>query len=191
MANRTPSDGSPDPAKAGRAIGASFMSLFGGIWFAVGINALYPSITGIALVGAGTSALIAASIRVYRRNARAVPAPAPKGDERRRWRLFQQINAAQWIAIGIVAWALNTAGLARWILPAIVGIIGLHFFPLGRLFAYRPHYWSGSALLLLASAYPLISPNGSDNGVCALGVGLILWASSVWALMSRTSSRSA
>jgi hypothetical protein len=186
MQNQTPGADSADLAKAGLAIGALFMSLFGGVWLAVGLYALYPSVMSLALVGVGTSILMAASIRVYRRNAGTLRTPTSTADSRRRFRLFQWINAAQWIAIGLVAWVLSAADLSRWILPAIVGIIGLHFFPLGRLFAYRPHYWSGGALLLLALAYPVISPGGSDNGVCAVGVGLILWASSIRGLVGRT-----
>ena len=70
-----------------------------------------------------------------------------------------------------------------WIVPAVIGIVGLHFLALAGVFDYRPHYWTGTALLLLAAGYPLLAAGGPASGAGPLRAGFVLWLSAAWALV--------
>ena len=132
----------------------------------------------------GLVALILSAIayRIYRANAFALHAEAATPSSRRRSRLFNWINAAQWAVILIAGNVLANMGLADWIIPTAIFVIGVHFLPLARLFANPPHYVTGSALVVLAVVYPLTAPMGAADPLGCLGAGLILWASAAWAL---------
>jgi len=77
---------------------------------------------------------------------------------------------------------LNLSGHWQWIIPSIILIVGIHFFPLAVLFKYRRHYFTGAAMVLVAALYPFLSKDGAASLVGCLGAGLILWASAVGAL---------
>jgi hypothetical protein len=180
---------SGDPGLAGRAIGALFMSIFGGLWISFWAADTYSGWAWLAVVGPTSGLLCVTAVRLYRRNASALSANSTADGARRTSRQFIRINAMQWVAIGVVALALWLTDHAQWILPATIAIIGLHFLPLGRLFHYAPHYVSGLALMVHALTYPRLASAGPASAVGALGVGLILWMSAAWAIFSPTQYR--
>lgn len=171
------------PAKAGRAIGAMFFAVFGGMWLGLWAHSEYPGSVGALLaIAAVAAALLVGAYRAYKANSLAFKAIAQTPESLRMSRVFNLVNAGQWVVIVIAAFVLSRTGYTRWILPVVILIIGLHFLPLARLFAYRPHYLTGAALVLLACVYPFATPDGPANAVGALGAGLILWISAVWAI---------
>jgi hypothetical protein len=179
-----------DSAKAGRAKGAMFFAVFGGLWLGLWAHTEYPD-SLVSLLGvAGLAALLlVAAYRVYRAHAQGLKALAQAPEGRRRARMFNLVNAAQWSVIGVAALVLSQTGHATLILPAAILIIGLHFVPLARLFAYPPHYLTGAAMMVLACVYPLLAPEGPDSDVGALGAGLILWLSALWAISPFSSAK--
>ena len=188
--NHTPTSVLGSPAKAGRAIGAMFFAVFGGMWLGLWAHSEYPeSVTALLAIAAVAAALLAAAYRAYKANSLALKAIAQTPESLRKSRMFNLVNAGQWSVIFVVALVLTQIGYARWILPAVVLIVGLHFLPLARLFAYRPHYLTGAALILLASVYPFVAPEGPESAVGALGAGLILWLSAVWAISPFSSAQ--
>jgi hypothetical protein len=171
------------PAKAGRAIGAMFFAGFGGMWLELWAHSEYPESSNTLLAIAVVAvALLALAYRVYKINSLAFKAIAQTPESVRKSRMFNLVNAGQWGTIFIVAFVLSQVGYARWILPMIILIVGLHFLPLARLFSYRPHYLTGAALILLACIYPFVAPEGPESALGALGTGLVLWLSAVWAI---------
>ena len=172
-----------DPATAGRSIGAMFFAVFGGLWLGLWANEQYPrSVFAILIVVSLTAALFIAALREYRRNSGAFKALAQTPESRRRSRYFNLVNGAQWVIIFVVAFVLGQNGLEAWILPSIILIVGVHFLPLARLFGYRPHYVTGTALILLAITYPFIAHDGPASAFGALAAGLILWLSAIVAI---------
>ncbi len=161
-----------------------FFSVFGGVWLGLWTNDQYPGALALSVVVCGTAALFVASRRVYKANSPALRAVGQTPERRRKSRVFASINALQWGAVFLVAVVLSRTGNARWTLPAIIFIVGLHFLPLARLFDYRPHYLTGAALILLASIYPVAAHDGPESAVGALGAGIILWVSAAWAIAS-------
>jgi hypothetical protein len=171
-------------ASASRAIGAMFFSIFGGAWLAFGILGGYGmSIVSLLFIVAGTLLLFFASLRQYRQNRDAHAAEADSPESRRSGRIFSAVNAIQWAMVFVVATVLARTGHKEWIIPAIILIVGIHFFPLAVAFKVPRHYATGAAMTLLAIFYPLMSSAGPTSPVGCVGAGIILWVSATAALV--------
>ena len=77
-----------------------------------------------------------------------------------------------WLFLAITAKQL--IGLAT-----VTAIIGLHLFPLVRLFHYPLHYATGTVLVVWAAATAMLIPLDQMQGTAALGTGIILWLSAI------------
>jgi hypothetical protein len=177
---------SAEAIRAGRAIGAMFFSIFGGVWIEVWSwrtlpgNMLMP-----AVVAALSLAILWVALSRVRQNSAALAAEQDSPERRRINRLFNIVNAGQWVLILIGVNVLNNMGLAAWAVPFAILIIGLHFLPLARLFNNPPHYVTGGLMILFAIAYPLLIPGGPSDPIGCLGAGLILWSSAIYALAGK------
>ena len=173
----------PSAAKANRAIGAMFFSGFGTLWLVVGdiVARGGPDWTLATVVVAG-ACLAAIAWRRFQANrvARAALEDTPRA--KRIARVFNWVNAGQWVLILVLGNVLRNVGLGDWILPMIIAVVGLHFLPLAAVMGYRPHYVSGAAMLLLAALFPFVASAGPQGAAGPLGAGLILWASAVFGL---------
>ena len=168
--------------RARRATGAMFFAVFGGVWlegWAIGTTKLVALDVVIAVLALALTWLAYAT---YRRHAAELAAQPTTAQTRRIGRLFHAINGGQWILIFILANILTSHGLSVWVIPMVIFIIGLHFFPLAVIFSNPSHYVTGAALVALAVLYPFVAPGGPADAVGLLGIGLILWASAGWAL---------
>jgi len=176
---------------SGRATGALFFAGFGALWIALALFALErlnaATVTGL-LVGLAILVLPALSLlRAAKRWPRLPDDPAIG-------RAFNRVNAAQWIVVFIVAFALHWRHLDAYVMCAIAAIVGLHLFPLARLFRYTPHYWSGAVLVAWAVVSAIAFPAENLQGISALGTGVILWVSAAgtlllaWAAVRQTPS---
>jgi hypothetical protein len=92
------------------------------------------------------------------------------------------VAAIQWILVFVVATVLSRLGQKEWIIPSIILIVGIHFFPLALAFRVPRHHATGAAMTLLAVFYPFMTSAGPASPVGCLGAGFILWASAVAAL---------
>jgi hypothetical protein len=61
----------------------------------------------------------------------------------------------------------------------IGAIVGIHFFPLGKLFKLPLYYWTGAAISLAAFGSLLISTSSLRSAICAGGTGVALWITAV------------
>ena len=183
MKTHTSSTVTPSTPRAGRAIGAMFFSVFGGAWLALwAYSEFAESIAVILGVLAATLGLLWRSYVIYKFNSPALKREKDSPENKRKERLFNLVNVGQWVAIFAVYGLLSMSGHETLILPAIILIVGAHFIPLARLFNYPPHYITGAAMMLLAVSFPLVASEGPTSGIGALGAGLILWLSAVWAV---------
>jgi hypothetical protein len=157
-----------------RAIGSMFFAGFGALWFVLAfyvremLNAR--TVTGVLLI---TSGLVVAALQLAGRAKRFPRLP----DDPARSRSFFRVNAIQWIAIFVVVSILTRLHLDAWSAPAIAGIVGLHLFPLARLFGNPLHYVTGSLLVAWAAGTSILVPAEHVQGIAALGAGTILWLS--------------
>jgi hypothetical protein len=160
----------------GRAIGALFFTGFGAIWLLLGLYAKqWLNAAPLSLTACGLLALAAGAFFLLRR-AKTLPR-APEDPAMAR--AFKWINIIQWVAVAVVAFAFAHFGIDVYVISAITAIVGLHMFPLARVFRYPMHYVTGTALVGWAVAGVLLFAKDEMQGSTALGTGLILWLSAL------------
>ena len=165
---------------SGRATGALFFAGFGALWLLLASylrGQLHAATLAGLLLGLATLTLGALTLlRLARRWPRVADDPAMS-------RTFNRVNAAQWIAVFVVAFALNRFHLDAYTPSAVTILVGLHFFPLARLFHYGPHYVTGAALTAWGVASAAWVPVDHLQGTTALGTGAMLWISATVTLL--------
>ena len=165
---------------SGRAIGSIFFAGFGTGWLFLALAAKqrisFATVSGVLL---GMSILFLAAFYLLRQSKRWPRVPEDPAVRR----AFAWINAVQWIAVAVVAFTLGKLHLGEYTTSAIAAIIGLHLFPLARLFRYPLHYGTGTLLVLWALASAMLVPADQMQGTAALGTGVILWLSAVVTLL--------
>jgi len=159
---------------AGRAIGAIFFAVFGTLWIVLALYAkqlLNPAT--ITWVASDFAVLIIMAIWLFRQARRFPRMPEDPAQSR----AFNRINVIQWVAVAVTAFAFARLHYDAYIMCAITAIVGLHMFPLARLFRYPMHHVTGTALVIWAAISALLVPVDQLQGTSALGTGILLWLS--------------
>ncbi|MFZ6777860.1 hypothetical protein ACO0LD_13605 [Undibacterium sp. Ji83W] len=159
---------------AARAKGAMFFAVFGAAWLALwnqrGMHGKGLVYLLIAIVGLTLAGLAVQRHRQYKAYADDNSPAAQKAG-----RLFHVINAAQWGIILVGGNVLANMGLAEWVTPFAMLIIGLHFLPLASVFNVPGHFWFGLVMSVFAVTYPFVFSEGAADPYGCLGAGLLLW----------------
>ena len=171
-------------ALRGRATGVLFLSGFGALWFLLGLAASQRlSLPTACALAAGLVALVAGTVLLRRRSA-ALPASRLGPEEQRQaGRTFGRVNAAQWAAIVLIAVVLGRLHLDAYTPAAVTVVVGLHFFPLARLFRSPQHHVTGAALVLWGAVCLLLVPRDVLQSTSAFGTGAILWTAAAVTLV--------
>jgi hypothetical protein len=156
-----------------------FFACFGTGWIFLALAAkqIINAATASGTV-AGMLILLLAAAYLLRR-AKLWPSVA---DDPARGRAFTWINAIQWTAVFIVAFSFARFHIDAYTTSAITAIVGLHMFPLARLFRYPMHYLTGAVLVAWGAASAAFVPVAEMQGTTSLGTGAILWASAAVSL---------
>ena len=179
-------------SRASRAIGAMFLAVFGGGWLVFWCMGVYGVRLGkLGVIGACSAAILLIAVKQFRDNRDAYAQEAESPASKRAGRIFNVVNAIQWVLIFLVATILWIAGRWEWIIPSVILIVGVHFFPLAVAFRVRRHYLTGGALILLAVLYPFLSQSGPLAPVGCLGTGIILWSSAIGGLIPKLNPQEA
>ena len=113
---------------------------------------------------------------LLRRRSAALPASRLDPEEQRQaGRTFGRVNAAQWAAIVLIAVVLGRLHLDAYTPAAVTVVVGLHFFPLARLFRSPQHHVTGAALVLWGAVCLLLVPRDVLQSTTAFGTGAVLW----------------
>jgi hypothetical protein len=174
-------------------VGVGVISVFGALWFLLGLVASQrlSATTGVLLAGA-TLVLVLLALALARRAAALPRSEVDPERARQVKRVFGRVNAVQWVVISITAFVLGRLQLDAYIPAAVTLIVGLHFFPLGRLFRYPQHHITGIALVVWGVDCLALVPRGSLQATTGFGTGAILWVSALvtlvrgFRLLSRT-----
>jgi len=163
-------------ALRGRATGVLFLSGFGGLWFLLGLAASQRlSLPTACALAAGLAALVAGAVLLRRRSAALPPSTLDPEEQRRAGRTFGRVNAVQWAAIVLIAVVLGRLHLDAYTPAAVTVVVGLHFFPLARLFRSPQHHVTGAALVLWGAVCLLLVPRDVLQSTTAFGTGAVLW----------------
>ena len=129
---------------AGMIVGAAILFVFGAVWLLLGVVAKRPSPrwlrATLLLMGFGLGACIAGTgVRVSGSHP-AIPSPMAEQTAKRRQigRQFGWVTGIEGAAILLTVVVLNVVRRPEYIASVIALIVGLHFFPLTKLFG-APH----------------------------------------------------
>ena len=161
-----------------------FLAFFGALWALIGIGGmggLYEPWLAIVVVAAA-AALLAASLAL-RLQARGMQAHDPRGraSKSRAFRLVFALEIGLIVAAYVV---LRLMGQFDLFFPAMMLIVGVHFFPLAALFAVGRYYAAGGLLCALALVTTLVVPErialsgtriAGWSVVLGFGGAMLLW----------------
>ncbi|MEP7044390.1 MAG: hypothetical protein ABI843_15100 [Dokdonella sp.] len=144
---------------------------------------------GYAIIALITAALVIVGITLIRRGRQLPLTPnAARVRQRRSGGLFAALVAAEIVAMNVAAYVLAGHHLEQYLIPAIAIIVGLHFYPLARLFR-APFFYVTASLMTLAgiggvaviagglAVAPVVA---AVDVICAItlwGTGLASWIS--------------
>jgi hypothetical protein len=177
----------------GRAVGAIVCAGFGGY-------AMYwwteDAIQSERSLWFGAIAVVAAILIVWAITNLVALSHEPKVVLDKRLLRFYRIGYALIVAIEGAAISVGGPILGHFHRPELFGqwigaVVGIHFFPLGKLFKLPLYYWTGAAISLTALGSLLISPSSLSSAVCAGGTGVALWITATVILSRNLESLSA
>ena len=169
----------------GSSTGALFMTIFGAVWGAAGAQALGGIAGAITLAAScALAAVLFLGVVRLRRGALGLPRDDSPGAREWRGRSLRRFN----LVFGLqgVAIALSVFLLARYdlgpLVPAVVAIIvGVHFFPLARLYEIKAYHATGAALCVLGAVAFLLAPP-TRLPLVGLGCAAALFATAAYML---------
>ncbi|HXR96561.1 MAG TPA: hypothetical protein VN709_01840 [Terriglobales bacterium] len=165
----------------GMGIGSLFLSLFGGVWMLVALDAqTLLWVATCVLLPTSLLALRAIGVILSSREVRArEPEATPEDRARARiiGRQFSWIFLIEFGVIAAVANWLSSTGRQDWIVPAVGIVVGLHFLPLARLFRYTLYYWTGGfeVAACVVIGWSLRAHLQAADPLVGLAMGLSLW----------------
>jgi hypothetical protein len=164
----------------GLSIGATIVGFFGAVWLTLGTLSAGGSYQASVAVVLPVFALIAFLGSLVRRRLPSM-ADVETPEKKQMMRAFGFVNVAEWLAIFGVVNLLANLHLNRWVIPAIVLIVGAHFIPLARIFHSSQHLKTGIAMMVCSAVAVVLPVSIRDTVECA-GAGVILWISAAAAL---------
>jgi len=170
----------------GRAIGALICGFFGAFWM---FQALFLG-SAASPLWLTLTALIAAILVLWPAaelfRSRSAPYSCVQGVT------WSSVSIPYWTVVVIEFVACTVGG--NWLnyvhrsdlSPQLIGlIVGVHFFPLAKIFRAPIYYWTGAAMLAGVAA-SVAFPAGAVRNLTACGLcGLALWATELEILVSR------
>src|SRR5580700_11709934 len=109
---------------------------------------------------------------------------------------FYRIGYALIVAIEGAAISVGGPILGHFHRPDLFGqwigaVVGIHFFPLGKLFKIPLYYWTAAAISLAALGSLFVSASSLGSAICAGGTGVALWITAIIILSKNLESLSA
>jgi hypothetical protein len=180
------------PAVQGIASGIFFMAFFGAFWGFTSASFLSSAFQSVAFVLVGLVTLgFVGMVGILLRYAHALPKTVSPEDAALGKRIgiwFGIVFGIEIVLIALASTLLSTFQLDRFITPAIALIVGIHFFPLARLFRVPTYAMTGVlfsvlalvALLALLLGLPIAGPSPYNWSVfVGVGVTFALWLTAI------------
>lgn len=163
---------------------------FGAIWLIAWWHQATPASLMVLFVISASVTIVIGAALVQLRRFRGAELALPSAYRASRLRLYGVVNAIYWPFVGIAVVALGATGNARWINPAIIFLVGMHMFPLGRIFQDWLLHLTGVLLVALAVVYPVLAGPTSPAGLFGAGATLVIAGAVAIVADSATRSKS-
>lgn len=144
----------------GVVVGLVLMAVFTTAWCANTLGT-WPGALGTSITAVGVIAavwFVVTAVRLVRRRGRA--STSMTADEQRRQRrsgmAFGWVVTLEAVLVVVAANVLNSIGRPDLVLPAIALVVGLHFYPMARIFARSIDTWLATALSAVGLAGLLV-----------------------------------
>jgi hypothetical protein len=183
----------PRPAVLGIASGVFFMGFFGAYWGFISAVYMNSPLQFIAFFVVGLVTLVLVGIGgIFLKYALSLPKTLSQEDEaesKRIWLWFGIIFGIEFVLIAISSILLSTFQVEVFIAPATALIVGIHFFPLSRLFRVPVFSITGVLLSVLALVALIalllglpIAGSSPYNWSLFVGIGttLVLWLTAIY-----------
>ncbi|MFD9501285.1 hypothetical protein [Streptomyces sp. NPDC060035] len=162
-----------------RRRGTVVLSVFAVVWAFAGASGLASPAAALAVESAAVPLAAAAIALAYRKGAAPSPRSVNLPDN---WaRSVGIVNVVELAAVFAVVAACNASGHPAFIPPAVALVVGLHFFPLARLYDQGQYKVTAGVLSAVAVfGLALVAAGLSDGSVRAvvgLAAAATLWAS--------------
>jgi hypothetical protein len=155
-----------------RAIGALIYAGVSALWV---IIVFFNSVTQAAILALATfliAPLIVGAVFTLHQTVQIQPISS-SSPGLGKW--FGMIFSAEGIGIGVGSGILIALNLNGWIAPWVALLVGLHFFPLGRLLNLPLDYGLGAAIVILVVLTVLAVEMENWPSLLGLGAALLLW----------------
>lgn len=168
----------PKAAVFGAANGVMFMTFFGALWASIGIIGSHGlgAPWSLVLSGIVTLILLSGAISLFGKACNMNHAVTP--EEREQWRKinrkFGLIFGLEGLAIFIASVICNMINNFEVFFPIMAIIVGIHFFPLARLFRENFYYGSGVMLCILGVITFFLPMNATVNNVTLIGTSTFI-----------------
>lgn len=172
--------------KVSRAYGGGAMAVFGAAWLlssAIAMPASYLVLV-VAIAILATALLTCLAVKYARAPGTNEPENGDVGPDTPAW-LFPAIFGVEICAINIAVAVLIAHRHPEYLVPAVAAIVGLHFLPLARVFAFPPYYVTGTVLMIAGTIAGLTLWNAAACVVCAA----TLWTTSAVVLLRRAETQ--
>lgn len=186
-----PATGPTRPEIRGRAVGTVLMAFFALVWTAWGLSTGVPA--AIQNTGRVVSALcflflLGLAFMAFRRSA-SLRQGSVDYQAHRVGRSFGIVVGAEFLGLFVVSAVLGRTGHPEVIAPVVCLGVGIHFFPLRRLFAVPLYDATGLTLCVIAIATVIVAPLSGNPALWTLlpGVGAAITLYATGALLLRPS----
>lgn len=178
--------------RRGGAIGIAVLAYFSLAWTGWGMSTGVPTAVEVPVIAAAalcSLVLVAGAVRTYRQAA-VLPSGELAGRGRSTDRRFGLVVAAEFIGLAVIARILVVTGHSQ-LIPTMVCLgVGIHFFPLSRLFTVRLYDRTGAALCLVALATAVLAPLTGQAALWTMlpgfGAALTLYATCALLVRGKT-----
>ncbi|AZM59682.1 MULTISPECIES: DUF7010 family protein [unclassified Streptomyces] len=162
-----------------RRRGTVVLSVFALLWAFTGASGTGTA-TDVVPVALEVAALLVTAVAIgLGRRKDAAPSPRTVNLPANWARGVGLVNAAEAVAIAAVIAATAGSGHVRALPAAVALVVGLHFFPLARLYDQRQYRWTGALLSAVALVGLVLTAAGLPGEtlriVVGLGCALVLW----------------
>lgn len=194
----------PKAAVFGAANGVMFMTFFGALWASIGIIGLHglgsPWFLVISSIVTIVMLIGAISLFGKARNMNNAATPNDSEDWKKINRKFGLVFGLEGLAILIASVICNITDHFELFFPIMAIIVGIHFFPLARLFKEKFYYGTGAVLCILGAISFFLPMEAAFNDVSLVprsifigfGSAMTLWVTGlrIW-IVTKTPSASA